>query len=180
MNLLFYFGTVATGLTIDLEDKMKELIRLLKSNEKKQPSTNEELDRKKAVFDLVKSMKIQDQISKEFLLEYLNAANNYGNWVSYTFKEAKCRYFEKFILLEIPLSRLDKNEEIHHPENLEPFKQLYLHSNWFPPIIFDHHRNYIIDGRHRVEVSRRLGLQSILGFVGVPYLSLEYLSKKRS
>lgn len=153
-----------------MKDHLLDVMISLKKSELDKPATAEKALRKEKVFSEIKTMGLDGIISKAQLIEYLNASNNYGNWVSCTIKEGWCRRLEKFILLEIPISRFVK-EEIHHPENLKSFRELYSRSGWMPPIIFDHFKNHIIDGRHRVEVARQLGHQSILGFVGVPYLS---------
>jgi hypothetical protein len=153
------------------DNKLTDLLIFFKKHELDKPATDGKARRKEKVFSEIKEIGLEEVITKEKLIDYLNALNHYGNWVSCTIKEEHCRLINKFVLLEIPLWRLPNNEEIHFPENIEPFKKLYNKSGWLPPIIYDHYKNYIIDGRHRVEVARQLGHKSILGFVGVPYLS---------
>lgn len=157
---------------------------------KKRPQLTEAeklaLRKKEAVFNEIKKWPIGTKMSNEDMKEYIQALCNYRSWIKTVYIEMSLIRFREFILLEIDLENIPlpdnvcsiiKENHLNSLKKISHYKKLVKKTNWIPPIIFDYENKTIVDGAHRAEALKELGIKKIPCFVGVEYLTLENLNR---
>lgn len=74
--------------------------------------------------------------------------------------------YEKYKLKEIPIDKLNLNEWDLDEDYVEEYKNKYLENKDYPPIVVDSDYG-IIDGLHRANALKKLGLEKIMAFIGI-------------
>jgi len=138
--------------------------------------------RKEIILNYVKTLKVGDTLTKDQMRVYIQALNDFKNYVVTEFIDISLDIYSHFILSEIPIdkfpnAKISKIKNRQHSEALRSriesikltniYYSKYKKSNWYPPVIFDNMRDKLLDGNHRVMTCRKLGHKSIMGFTGV-------------
>ena len=74
-----------------------------------------------------------------------------------------------YIVKEIPIEQIEMDEFQVDDDDVEEYVELFKKLNSYPPIVLTKKQYgyyYIIDGTHRANALRKLGLKSIICFVG--------------
>jgi hypothetical protein len=74
-----------------------------------------------------------------------------------------------YIVKEIPIEQIEMDEFEIDEDDVEEYVELFKKLNSYPPIVLTKKQYgyyYIIDGAHRANALRELGLKSIISFVG--------------
>ena len=74
--------------------------------------------------------------------------------------------YSQYKLEPVSLSSLDLDQYDYNSEDVEIFKNQYLKTGYYPPIILSNTYS-IIDGAHRANSLKLAGEKSILAFVGI-------------
>lgn len=78
----------------------------------------------------------------------------------------RIEWYPKYQLKKVSLSDLDLNEHYWGESDVEIFKNKFLDSSNYPPIVLSHDYS-IIDGTHRSNSLEQAGEKDILAFVGI-------------
>lgn len=126
------------------------------------------LNKKNILFDRIKRWGPGQKVSSKTMLDYVQAVNNYRNWVFTVFIDAHIRQFEYWVLDEIQIESLPNSKINVNAENIEDkkekYKEMLIKSNWYPPLIFDNLNHRLLDGHHRLLVLKELGLKKVFVF----------------
>ena len=74
-----------------------------------------------------------------------------------------------YVVKEIPIEQIEMDEFQVDDDDVEEYIELFKKLNSYPPIVLTKKQSgyyYIIDGTHRANALRELGLKSIICFVG--------------
>ena len=78
----------------------------------------------------------------------------------------RIEWYPQYKLILIPIDRLDTDEFYWDETEVDKFKDLYLETNKYPPIVIAHDFS-IIDGTHRLNALEQLGEKKILAYMGI-------------
>jgi hypothetical protein len=79
--------------------------------------------------------------------------------------------FPKYVVSDIPINKINMDEYELDDDYVDDYVEMYKKSGTYPPIVLGYYDNNwgydIIDGTHRENALRKLGVKSIISFVGL-------------
>lgn len=79
--------------------------------------------------------------------------------------------FPKYIVADIPINKINMDEYQLDDDYVNDYVEMYKQMGTYPPIVLGYYDNSwgydIIDGTHRANALRKLGIKSIISFVGL-------------
>ena len=79
--------------------------------------------------------------------------------------------FPKYVVADIPIKKINMDEYELDDDYVDDYIEMYKKSGTYPPIVLGYYDNNwgydIIDGTHRANALRKLGVKSIISFVGL-------------
>lgn len=115
------------------------------------------------VINQIKQHNIGDVISNETLHYYTEALHGFD--FDNSFITDSILKYDNFVLTELNIYDLDL--ESVSDSLRDEYKELYLKTKWYPPIIFDKDEQMIVDGYHRANALYEAGENKILAWIGV-------------
>lgn len=100
------------------------------------------------------------ELSSEDIIKYISKhhkENLHQDYIDYL------NTFKKFVLKDIDLDEIETNLPALDKSKVEEYKKMNF--NQAPPIVVA--EKYILDGYHRTNVAKFLGLKTIKGYVGI-------------
>lgn len=132
----------------------------------KQASENEA--KKQAMFKKVRSWKQRKLVSIDIMKEYVQAVNDYANWIHTVFIDVSLSKYKCCILTTMDIRDLPDSDvnllKDQKELKVKEYKERLENSGWYPPIIYDQHVGKLLDGHHRAEALRQLGYTRIKVF----------------
>lgn len=74
--------------------------------------------------------------------------------------------YDSYILKDININDIPKQYTNYSEDKVRDYIKMYKQNNNYPPIIYDPELKLIIDGIHRYEALKRLGINKIKSYVG--------------
>ena len=117
-----------------------------------------------ATLNDMKNHKIGDVISGEKLYNYVNALHD--NDMDNDFIKDHILKYQNFKLTNLNSNDVDLIGSVD-PTLVNDYANQYKNTKWYPPIVFDKSENMVIDGYHRAEAIKKLGIGKIMAWVGI-------------
>lgn len=126
----------------------------------------EEYNRKELVINKVLNKKIGDIIDESDIYSYVEALHHTDEDFYDGNLGERIEWYTQYQLKQVALSDLDLDEHYWGESDVEEFKDKFLESGEYPPIVLAHDYS-IIDGTHRANSLEQSGEKFILAFVGI-------------
>lgn len=127
-------------------------------------------ERYKSALDKVFNAKEGDILSNDVIYSFVEYLTNKADKYDYSFVDGnlgdRLDKFDNYILKRIPISDLDLDEWQKDEDDIENYKNLYLDTKKYPPIVVEDDLS-IIDGTHRANALNLAGEKFILAFIGI-------------
>ena len=126
----------------------------------------EQYSRKEMVVKPLLNKHIGDIVDESDIYSYVEALHHTDEDFSDGNLGERIEWYPQYQLKEVSLSDLDLDEHYWGESDVEEFKERFLESGKYPPIILAHDYS-IIDGTHRANSLEQAGEKVILAFVGI-------------
>lgn len=126
----------------------------------------EQYNRKEFVIKPLLNKEIGDIVDETDIYSYVEALHHTKEDFYEGNLDDRIEWYPQYQLKLISLSDLDLNEHYWGEDDVDDFKNKFLESGKYPPIVLAHDYS-IIDGTHRANSLEQAGERTILGFVGI-------------
>ena len=96
----------------------------------------------------MKTHKVGDEISYEKLYSYISALHDFD--LDNEFVEDFITSKRTFQLKELPISEIGLDDVSQ--TLVDEYKEEYINTNWYPPILYNQEEGVIVDGYHRAKM----------------------------